>query len=111
MPLSKGRLVLTAETSDPIWVRDLLRPPGPPFFRVGVRSRHVARRHGLAREPSAGRLARPLHLMQMDKAYSADSARETAFVRPHCAPRITKVHSAAACAALDAAPACRISWI
>src|SRR6185436_5632176 len=66
---------------------------------VGVRSRHVARRHGLEREPSAGRLARPLHLMQMDKAYSADAARETAFVRPHCAPRITKVHSAAACAA------------
>ena len=57
----------------------------------------MARRHGLEREPSAGRLARPLHLMQMDKAYSADAARETAFVRPHCAPRITKVHSAAAC--------------
>ena len=37
--------------------------------------------------------------MQMDKACSADAARETAFVRPHCAPRITKVHSAAACAA------------
>ena len=37
--------------------------------------------------------------MQMDKACSVAAARETAFVRPHCAPRITKVHSAAACAA------------
>ena len=37
--------------------------------------------------------------MQLDKACSADAACETAFVRPHCAPRITKVHSAAACAA------------
>ena len=95
MPLSKGRPVLTAETPD----RDLLRPPGLPFFRVGVRSRHVARRHGLAREPSAGRLARPLHLMQMDKACSAAAVHETAFVRPRCAPRITKEHSGAACAA------------
>ena len=42
--------------------------------------------------------------MQMDKAYSADAARETAFVRPHCAPRITKVHSAAACAAPAQSP-------
>ena len=109
MPLSKGRSEQTAETSDPIGVRDLLRPPGSPFYRVGVRSRHVARRHGLAREPSAGRLARPLHLMQMDKAYSADAARETAFVRPHCAPRITKVHSAAACAAPTQSPSAALN--
>src|SRR6185312_3171557 len=59
---------------------------------------HVARRHGLEREPSAGRLARPLHLIQVDKACSAAAVCETAFVRPRCAPRITKVHSAAACA-------------
>ena len=101
MPLSKGRSELTAETSDPIGVRDLLRPPDPPFYRVGVRSRHVARRHGLEREPSAGGLARPLHLMLMDKACSAAAERETAFVRPRCAPRITKVHSTAAYAALN----------
>ena len=51
MPLSKGGSELTAETSDPIGVRDLLHPAGPPF------------------------------------------------VRPRCTPRITKEHSAAACAA------------
>ena len=38
MPLSKERSELTAETSDPIGVRDLLRPPVPPFYRVGVRA-------------------------------------------------------------------------
>src|SRR6185312_5949970 len=35
---------------------------------------------------------------------SAAAARGTAFVRPHCAPRITKVHSAAACAAPAQSP-------
>jgi len=69
----------------------------------------VARRHGLEREPSAGRLARPLHLMQLDKACSADAARETAFVRPHCAPRITKVHSTAACAAPAQSPSAALN--
>ena len=69
----------------------------------------MARRHGLEREPSAGRLARPLHLMQLDKACSADAARETAFVRPHCAPRITKVHSAAACAAPAQSPSAALN--
>ena len=57
----------------------------------------MARRHGLVRESSAGGLARPLHLMLMDKACSAAAERETAFVRHRCAPRITKVHSSAAC--------------
>ena len=109
MPLSKGRPVLTAETADPIGVRDLLRPPGLPFFRVGVRSRHVARRHGFGREPSVGRLALPLHLMQMDKACSAAAVRETAFVRPCSAPRITKVHSAAACAAPAQSPSAALN--
>src|SRR6185437_6306818 len=83
----------------------LIRPTAPDLPHcMGVRSRHVARRHGLEREPSAGRLARPLHLMQSDKACSANAARETAFVRPHCAPRITKVHSTAACAAPAQSP-------
>ena len=65
--------------------------------------------HGLMREPSAGRLARPLHLMQMVEACSAAAARGTAFVRPHCAPRITKVHSAAACAAPAQSPSAALN--
>ena len=84
-------------------------PAGPPFYRVGVRSRHVARRHGLEREPSAGGLARPLHLMLMDKACSAAAERETTFVRPRCAPRITKVHSTAACAAPVQSPSAALN--
>jgi len=64
---------------------------------------------GSSAKPSAGRLARPLHLMQLDKACSADAARETAFVRPHCAPRITKVHSAAACAAPAQSPSAALN--
>ena len=47
--------------------------------------------------------------MQLDKACSADAARETAFVRPHCAPRITKVHSAAACAAPAQSPSAALN--
>ena len=69
----------------------------------------MARRRGLEREPSAGRLTRPLYLMQMDKACSATAARETAYVRPHCAPRITKVHSAAACAAAAQSPSAALN--
>ena len=40
----------------------------------------------------------------MDKACSAAAVRETAFVRPRCAPRITKEHSGAACAAPAQSP-------
>ena len=46
------------------------------------------------REPSAGRLGHPPHSMRVVEACSAAAAREAAFDRPHCAPRITKVHSA-----------------
>jgi hypothetical protein len=42
--------------------------------------------------------------MRMVEACSVAAARGTAFVRPHCAPRITKVHSAAACAAPAQSP-------
>ena len=42
--------------------------------------------------------------MRMVEACSVAAARGTAFVRPHCAPRITKVHSAAACAAPTQSP-------
>ena len=92
MSLRKGSSMSTAEALDPPWGSgtSCVHPDLP--HCVGVRSRHVARRHGLAREPSAGRLARPLHLMQVDKACSAAAVRETAFVRPRCAPRITKLN-------------------
>src|SRR6185503_7945340 len=46
----------------------------------------------------------PPHLMRMVEACSVAAARGTAFVRPHCAPRITRVHSAAACAAPAQSP-------
>ena len=66
----------------------------------------MSRRHGrgLVREPSAGRLAYPLQLMRMVEVCSVIAARGTAFARPHCAPRITKVHSVAACTAPAQSP-------
>ena len=45
----------------------------------------------------------------MDKACSAAAVCETAFVRPRCAPRITKVHSAAACAAPAQSPSAALN--
>ena len=54
---------------------------------------------GHGHESSTGRLAHLPHLMRMVEACSAPAARGAAFFRPHCGPRITKVHSAAACAA------------
>jgi len=110
--LRKGSSELAAEVADPlIGVRDLLRHPDPPFFRVGVQSRHVPRWHGrgLVRESSARRLAHPPHLMRMVEACSVAAARGTAFVRSHCAPRITKVHSAAACAAPAQSPSAALN--
>ena len=66
----------------------------------------MSRRRGyrLERESSAGRLAHPPHSMRVVEACSAAAARGAAFVRPHCGPRITKVHSAAVCAALAQSP-------
>ena len=72
-------------------------PPG------GVRRRHVSRRRG--RGSSTGRLAHPPHSMWVIEACSAAAARGADFVSPHCRPRITKVHSEAACAV------CLINWI
>ena len=91
----------------PIGVWDLPRPSGPPTrveptYRRGGRSRHVSRRHG--RESSAGRLAHPPHLMWVVEARSTAAARVAAFVRSHCRPRITEVHSAATCAASTQGP-------
>ena len=71
-------------------------PPG--------RGRHVSRRRRRGRESSAGRLAHPPHSMRVVEACSAAAARGAAFVRSHCRPRITEVHSAAACAASAQSP-------
>ena len=67
----------------------------------GVRGRHVSRRRrrGRGRESSAGRLAHPPHSMWVVEACSAAAARGAAFVKPHCKPHITEVHSVVACAA------------
>src|SRR6185312_7906732 len=46
----------------------------------------------------------PTAFNAVDKACSAAAVRETAFVRSRCAPRITKEHSAAACAAPAQSP-------
>jgi len=59
---------------------------------------------GRRREPSSGRLAHPPHSMRIVEACPAAAARGAAFVSPHCRPRITKVHSAAACAAPAQSP-------
>ena len=42
--------------------------------------------------------------MRVVEACSATAARGAAFIRPHYAPRFTKVHSAAACAAPTQSP-------
>jgi len=42
--------------------------------------------------------------MRWVEACSATTARGAAFARPHCAPRITKVHITAACAAPAQSP-------
>ena len=47
--------------------------------------------------------------MRMVEACSVAAAHGTAFVRPHCAPRITKVHSAAVCAAPAQSPSAALN--
>ena len=64
---------------------------------------------GLMREPSIGRLAHPPHSIRVVEACSAAAARGAAFVRPHCRPHITKVHSAAACAASAQSPSAALN--
>ena len=53
---------------------------------------------------SAGRLAHPPHSMRVVETCSATAARGAAFVRPHCRPCFTEVHSAATCAAAVLSP-------
>ena len=71
----------------------------------------MSRRHGrgLERESSARRLAHPPHLMRMVEACSVAAAHGIVFVRSHCAPRITKVHSAATCAASAQSPSAALN--
>ena len=103
MSLRRGSSAPTAEGSDP-------RPSGPPtrvepiYRRGGVRGRHVSRRRRRGLESSAGRLAHPPHSMRVVEACSAAAARGATFVRPHCRPHITEVHSADACAASTQSP-------
>jgi len=103
--LRRGSSAPTAEGSDPPYGSGTSpRPSGPPtrvepiYRRGGVQGRHVSRRCGRGRESSAGRLAHPPHSMRVVEACSAAAAHGAAFVRPHCRPHITEVHSAAACA-------------
>ena len=64
----------------------------------------MSRRRGRGRGSSAGRLALLPHSMRVVEACSATAARGAAFVRSHCRPRVTEVHSAAACAASAQSP-------
>ena len=64
----------------------------------------MSRRRGRRRGSSAGRLIHPPHSMRVVEACSAAAARGAAFDRHHYAPRITKVHSAAACDAPAQSP-------
>ena len=56
------------------------------------------------RESSCRMTHPPTAFNAMDKACSAAAVHEIAFVRPRCAPRITKEHSGAACAAPAQSP-------
>ena len=67
----------------------------------------MSRRRG--RESSAGRLAHPPHSMRVVKACSTAAARGAAFGRSHCRPRMTEVHSAAACAASAQSPSATLN--
>ena len=89
------------------------RGPGPPAsirtptrieptYRRGSPEMPRVRRRG--RGSVAGRLAYPPHSMRVVKACSAAAARGAAFARSHCRPRITEVHSTAACAAPAQSP-------
>ena len=78
-------------------------PPGR------VRRLHVSRKRGRGRGSSTGRLAHPPHLMWVVEARSTAAARVAAFVRSHCRPRITEVHSAAACATSAQSPSAALN--
>ena len=98
MSLRKGSSELTTEARTPIGVRDLLRPSGLPSPCRGPEPPRVPRARDRARVFRRG--TRPPTAFNVDgEACSVAAARGTTFVRPHFAPRITKVHSAAACAA------------
>ena len=64
----------------------------------------MSRRRRRERESSAGRLAHPPHSMRVVEPCSAAATRGAAFVRPHCKPHNTEVHSAAAYAASAQSP-------
>ena len=107
----EGKLRANSRGPGPLWGSGTSpRPSRPPtrvepiYRRGGVRGCHVSRRCGRGRESSAGRLAHPPHSMRVVETCSAAADRGAAFVRPHCKPHITEVHSAAACAASAQSP-------
>ena len=69
----------------------------------------MSRRRRRGRESSVGRLAHPPHSMRVVEACSAAATCRAAFDRPHCGPRITEVHSAAACAASTQSPSAALN--
>ena len=110
MSLRKESSAPTAEGSDPPWGSGTSTcPSGPPAHRTNIppgRGSGAPRvpQAQVRRESSAGRLAHPPHSMRVVEACSAAAAREAAFVKPHCRPRITEVHSVAACDAAAQSP-------
>jgi len=64
----------------------------------------VSHKRGRGRESSVGRLAHSPHSMRVIEACSAAAPRGADLVSPHCRPRITEVHSEAACAAPAQSP-------
>ena len=114
MSQRRGSSAPTAEGADPPYGSGTSpspsRPPTrvePIYCRGGVRGCHVSR--GRGRVSSAGRLAHPPHSMRVVEACSATATCGAAFVRPHCRPHITEVHSAAACAASAQSPSAALN--
>ena len=69
----------------------------------------MSHRRGRGRGSSAGRLAHLPHSMRVVEACTAAAARGAAFVRSHCRPRITEVHSIAVCAASAQSPSAALN--
>ena len=105
----EGKLrVDSRDLGPPIGVRDLLHPSGPPIPRGGPEPPRVPEARVRAR--AFRWKTRPPTAFNADgEGCSAAAARGTAFVRPHCAPRITEVHSVAACAAPAQSPSAALN--
>jgi len=109
--LRDGSSELTARPRTPHRGPGPPAPSGPPFTvrRSGDATCPGGTGAGSCASPPQGGLAHPPHLMRMVDACSAAAVRGTAFDRPRCAPHITKVHSAAACAAPAQSPSAALN--